>query len=124
MTSSVSRLIEPMVMRPNTAANSSVSRKVGVRRTLGFSTQAVPGAAYGAQQGGIETGVYLLPQPADVHVDDVGLRIEVVAPDALQQHGARDHLAGVAQQVFQQLELARLQIDGLALAGDGAGDEI
>ena len=35
----------------------------------------------------------------------------MIVPDALQQHGAGHHLAGVAHQVFQQAELARLQVD-------------
>jgi hypothetical protein len=40
-----------------------------------------------------------------MHVDQVGARIEVVAPDFLEQHAAGDHLAGVADQEFEQLEL-------------------
>ncbi|MNJ56770.1 hypothetical protein D3C77_523330 [compost metagenome] len=57
-------------------------------------------------------------------VDDVGLGVEMVFPDLLQQHGARHRLAGVAHQEFQQLKLARLQVDLLALAMHGAGDQV
>jgi hypothetical protein len=59
-----------------------------------------------------------------VDVDDVGLGVEVVFPDLLQQHGAGHRLAGVAHQEFQQLELARLEVDLLALAVHGAADQV
>ncbi len=54
----------------------------------------------------------------DVH--DVGLRIEVKIPHVLEQHGARHDLTGVAHQVFQQAEFARLQQNVLAVARDFA----
>src|SRR5271165_3816665 len=44
-------------------------------------------------------------------VNDVCLRLEVIVPDALQQHRPRHDLAGMAHQIFKQSELARLQID-------------
>ena len=47
-------------------------------------------------------------------IDHVGLRIEVVVPDAFQQHGSGYHLTGVTHQELQQLKLARLQVDPLA----------
>ena len=52
-----------------------------------------------------------------MHVDDVGLRIEMIVPDVLQQHGAGDYLPGVLHQIFEQPELSGLQHDlGLAAA--------
>ena len=53
----------------------------------------------------------LRAQPRDMHVDDIGLRIEMIVPDVLEQHGARHHLAGMSHQIFEQAEFARLQID-------------
>ena len=52
--------------------------------------------------------VDLLTQTADVDVDDIRLRIEVVIPHLLQQHRPRHHLAGMAHQVLQQAEFTRL----------------
>ncbi len=52
-----------------------------------------------------------------MHVNHVGLGVEVILPDILQQHGARHHLTGMLHQVFEQAELARLQGDILAAAG-------
>ncbi len=66
----------------------------------------------------------LLPQLADVHVDHVRLRVEVIVPDVLEQHGARDDLAGMAHEVLEELELARLQLDGARAARDLAGEQV
>src|ERR1700733_2778826 len=45
--------------------------------------------------------VDLLAQAAHVHVDQVGARIEVVAPHRFEQHGAGNGLAGVAHHEFE-----------------------
>ncbi len=45
----------------------------------------------------------------------------MIFPDVFEQHGARHHLAGVAHQVFEQPEFARLQVDLLAAAGRRCG---
>jgi hypothetical protein len=63
-------------------------------------------------------------QPADMRFHNIGARVEVEIPHALQQHRARDHLFGVTQQIFQKLKFARLQIDGIAVAGDRAPEQI
>ena len=46
-----------------------------------------------------------------MHVDDVGLRVEMIVPDIFEQHGAGHHLPGMAHQIFEQAEFARLQRD-------------
>ena len=45
-------------------------------------------------------------------------------PDLLQQHGARHDLAGMAQQVLQDLELLGQKLDALAGARHGARQQI
>ena len=57
-------------------------------------------------------------------VDDVGLGIEVILPHLLEQHGAGHRLAGVAHHEFEELKLARLQVDFLALAMHRAADQV
>ena len=57
-------------------------------------------------------------------IDDVGLGVEVVVPDVLQQHRAGDHLAGVPHQVLEDTELPRLEVDRLTRPGDLVGDQI
>ena len=54
----------------------------------------------------------------NVHVDHVGLRIEVIVPHVLQQHRAGHDLAGMPHQIFEQAELARLQLQFLSGATD------
>src|ERR1700757_3758410 len=65
------------------------------------SAQAIPGTADGMQQRVVEPLVDLLPQAADVNVDHIGLWVEVVVPDVLEQHRSRHDMAGIAHQVFQ-----------------------
>src|SRR5260370_12254893 len=72
-------------------------------------TDHVSSAAYRMEQRALETLVDLGTQSRNMHVDDVGLRIEMIVPDVLQKHGSRHHLAGMLHQIFQQPELARLQ---------------
>jgi hypothetical protein len=70
------------------------------------------------QQRHTEASVYLAAQAADLHVDHIGLRIEIEIPYMLEQHGARHQPARIAHQVFQQTELAGLQADEPAGAFD------
>jgi hypothetical protein len=68
--------------------------------------------------------VDFLAQATDVDIDDVGLRIEMIVPDMLQQHRAGNHMADVTHQVFEQSELARQHLDRLAASPDIAGQEV
>src|ERR1700720_4896931 len=72
----------------------------------------------------IEALVDFLAQAAYPDIDYIGLRIEMIVPDMPQQHRARDHMSGVAHQVFQQSELTRQHLDRLAAPPDAAGQEI
>src|SRR3954470_2664837 len=87
------------------------SRRVEERRVLPRSTETEPDAANRMDER-IGTGaVDLAPQPSDINIDDVCHRIEVQIPDVLQQHATGNHLSDIAHQIFQQLELARKQLD-------------
>ncbi len=68
--------------------------------------------------------VELLAQPGDVHVNHVGLRVEVIVPHLLEQHGAGDDLPGMAHQVLEQAELARLHVYALAGARHRAREQV
>ena len=59
-----------------------------------------------------------------MHVDEVGLRDELVVPHLFQQHGARQHLLFAAHHVFEQAEFARQQINLAVPALGDALDEI
>src|SRR4051794_36643950 len=104
-------------------------RSVGPERTRngeskGSDTEDVPHAANRLQQLALERAIDLLAQAAHQHVDDVGLRVEVVFPHVRQDHRLRDDLSGVAHQVLEQRELARPELDGLAAANHPARQQI
>ena len=48
------------------------------------------------------TVIHLAAQMADVDVDDVGQSLEALVPDMFDDHGAREHPAGVEQQIFEE----------------------
>src|SRR4051812_43191294 len=70
------------------------------------------------------TPVDLAPQPADMRFDDVAPGIEMELPDLLEQHGAGDDAARVAGQIFEQPELAWLQLDRPTTSGYGVPCQI
>ena len=59
-----------------------------------------------------------LAQPGDVDVDGARRRHRVVAPDLVEQLLAGQRRAAVLDEVAQQLELARRQLERLAVPGD------
>src|SRR5258708_913544 len=57
-----------------------------------------------------EIFVDFVSEPADQHVDDIRLRVEIIVPDVFQNHSLGNHSSGVAQQILKQCEFARLKI--------------
>src|ERR1700674_623784 len=91
----------------NTSRYTATILNVVVRTSLPSAvTDHVSGAAHRMEERLVEALVDLGAQPRHVHVDHVGLRVEVIVPHVLEQHGAGDHLAGVAHEIFQKPELA------------------
>src|SRR5262245_31079260 len=64
-----------------------------------------------------EALVDLRSQSRNVHVDHVGLWIEMIVPDILEEHRPGDHLPRMLHEIFQQPELPWLQDDFLSRAG-------
>ena len=73
----------------------------------------IAGSTHRVQQGRFETLLDLAAQARDMHINDIGLRVEVIIPDMLQQHCSSDDLPGMAHQIFEQTEFARLEDDDL-----------
>src|SRR3546814_17022315 len=63
-----------------------------------------------------KAAVDLLPQTADMLVDDVGLRIEMIVPDMFEQHRARHHPPFVAREIGEDAKFARVEVERLAAA--------
>src|ERR1700733_2118211 len=118
--------------RPNTAVvaavvtstKASATRTAEERKNSSMSVQHEARAADIYDQRGRTLCVDLFPQITDVDVDDVGLEREMILPDLLQQHRARDDPSGMAQEIFQKAKLARQQIDPRIAAMDGLFDQI
>ncbi|CAM5643041.1 hypothetical protein SVIOM74S_04006 [Streptomyces violarus] len=60
-------------------------------------------------------GAELGAQPPYVHVDRTGAAEVVVAPDLLEELGAREDAAGVLREVLQELELLEGEVEDAAL---------
>src|SRR5215469_6051056 len=113
----VAQLMAPNRISTETANNPAYSKvrwKLDVRRILGRATDTIPCPSDRVDQLYLVALINLATQPADIGFDDVRARVEVNVPDVLEQHRTRDHLTGVAHQVFEQAEFPWLQLDQLA----------
>ena len=102
-------------MEPTT---NSVAYHSAMRRPNALRTEHVTHAADRVNELLFEWAIDLLAQPADQHVDDVGLGIEVLLPDMREDHRLRHDAACVAHQVFEERKLARPELDGRSSARD------
>src|SRR5438034_10798784 len=71
--------------------------------------QDVPGAAHRLDELRRDVA-QLLPQVAHVHLDDIGITFEVIAPHPFQDHLLAEHLAGVEHEQLEQVVLARREL--------------
>src|SRR5579871_3415409 len=110
--------------RIRTAPTASVNRQRSVRgrrrqRATGLSAAAsrtarrepVADRAHRDDRGRRAGAPELASQVADVDLDDVGSRIVRVAPYGAEDLLAREHVAGMSQEVREQVELLRRQRD-------------
>src|ERR1035441_6753151 len=78
------------------------NRKLLIIVGLRLRAQNVAFAAAGVDQAAAEAGVELRAQALDVHVDDIGKRIEVLVPDVLPDLLAAHHAALVEHQELEE----------------------
>ena len=88
------------------------------------SRQHVPHTAHGVDQPRLALGLGLAAQVADVDLERVGGRGEVVAPDLLEDEGPVEHPARPAQEHLQQRELGAGQLDRAVAAAHLAGGRV
>src|SRR5262249_37091878 len=94
------------------------------RSVLARSMDTVPNSANRVDQRIGLLAIHLAADAPHIDVDDVGVGIEVKVPDMLQQHRARHHPTLVANEIFEELELARQQLDLLATPANDARYQI
>ncbi len=59
-----------------------------------------------------------------MHVNQVGSRVEVVAPDGFEEHGSCDGLPGMTHHEFEHAKFGGQQFDVLPIASDLARDQV
>src|SRR6516162_1295242 len=63
----------------------------------------------------------LFADAADEHLDGIGVAIEVLVVEMLDQFAARDHAAGMMHEVGEQAIFVRGEFDRIAIDGHAAG---
>src|ERR1700730_15643846 len=91
---------------------------------LAGSTEAESDAAHRMNERVGAPAVDLPSQASHIDIDDVRHRIEMQVPDVLQQQPSGDDLPGIANQIFEQPELFRQQLELSTVAVCGAGEKI
>src|SRR4051812_29842858 len=108
---------------PNSPRNSSPVRKLLVRSRSAGRTEHVSSIANGLEQRRA-MAIDLAAQVADMDIDRVRAVVEPISPDLFEDHAARQHLALVPDQIFEQLPFAGQQIEVGAAAPRGARDQV
>ena len=103
---------------------SASSRLLEERQPLEGFGNDITRASNSANQRHLARRIDFFAQATDVHIDQVGARVEVIAPDFLENHHPREDLPGVAHQEFQQLVLGGQQAQLLLAAAGFAGNQV
>src|ERR1700722_5598424 len=112
------------VEAPNNPASAVANRNVVERSSSVGDTQDESYAAHIVQQRHFALAVDLAPQLADMDIDQISVRGIGIVPDPLEQHVAGHHPRWPAHQIFEQLELARQQLDFPLLAPGDPVDQV
>src|ERR1700722_2763267 len=81
-------------------------------------------AAPGMDEDAVEAAVDRLPQTADMHINEVRLRVKLQIPNALEQHRARHHLPCAPHQKLKERKFLRGELDLAARAARAPPEQI
>src|SRR5271165_3288602 len=81
------------------------------RRLAERLVERVARAAHGSDRIPFAPARQGLPKAADMHVDRALVDFGRLSPDAVEQLGAREHAAGLLEQVFEQAKLGGSKMD-------------
>ena len=73
---------------------------------------------------GSRIGIDFLAQIIDIHVNDIGRRVEGIIPHLFRNHGAGQHPPRVPHKVVEEGELSRRQCDLGSPAGYGTSRRV
>ncbi len=92
---------------PTIVATAVVIARMVASRLITSGDQPVPGAPNSFDHRAVAGPVQLGAESAHVHLDDVGIAVEVEIPYVVEDVAFRHHLVGMVQQVLEDRELAR-----------------
>src|ERR1700732_3799347 len=98
-------------MRTKAAENETVIRKPNVFTKRLTARKDIANASDRLDGFLAAVFVHFVSQTTDEHINEIGLRVEAVIPDMFQNHGLRHDASGIAHQILEQGELARLQLN-------------
>src|SRR5438477_7452116 len=102
-------------MRPGASEARATAGDLSAPPRSGVLAEAVAHRAHGGDRRDARGDRQLAAQVTDVDVDDVALAAVPLTPYRLQKPLAAEHLASVAQQIDEQVELRTRQQDRLAV---------
>jgi hypothetical protein len=93
------------------AAAPIIRWKLAVRKILILGTEYKPAAPHGMDQRYFPRHIDLAAQATEMNIHEIGAGVEPIAPNLLEQHGPGDDLSRMAEQIFEQFDLAWHEID-------------
>src|SRR5215831_2161548 len=93
------------------------SRRASELRRIARWSEQIAKPAHGLD----DIDAELFANAADEHLDGIGVAIEVLVVEMLDQFAARDHAAGMMHEVGEQAIFVRGELDRIAVDGHAAG---
>src|SRR5262245_27173050 len=93
------------------------SRRASELRRIARWSEQIAKPAHGLN----DIDAELFADAADEHLDSIGVAIEVLVVEMLDQFAARDHAAGMMHEVGEQAIFVRGELDRIADAGNTSG---
>src|ERR1700722_19716998 len=93
-----------------TASFISTGPNCGTLLSEGF-VEGVAGSAHGSDRIALAPARQSLAQASDMDVDRAFVDLRRLAPYAVQELGAREHPAGLLQEIFEQPKFGRTEMD-------------
>src|SRR5690606_2748913 len=103
---------------------SAAKRALDVRSSLAMCTEHIPRTPYGMEKRASKVVIDLLAQATHVHVDHIGLGVEMVVPHVLEEHRTSDHLVAMAHKILEQAKFAGLDVKRTAGASHSPAGKI
>src|SRR5512146_1016535 len=122
MTPKLKRAYQSVIVR---AMDQPLRGRAGTLRSMSAPfLEYVADTAHGMDQLAVERIVYLGAQPAHVHLDHIGVAVEVDIPDFLRDQRPREDLARASQQQREKLEFLWREIEGFSGACHAVPDGV